>query len=55
MACCHNCGEVNAEYDCNGLKFCDWECFVEWDREEQQSLDRFAEEYKAYYIDHRKD
>lgn len=51
MATCHNCGSCNAEYDCNGLKFCDWECFKEWDAEEQESLDRFAEEYKAFYID----
>ena len=23
MGTCHNCGQKGAEYDCNGLKFCD--------------------------------
>lgn len=50
MSDCHNCGELNAEFDCNGLKFCDIDCFTEWDREEQASLDLFAKEYEAFYI-----
>lgn len=54
MTTCHNCGQPHAEYDCNGLKFCDWECFKEWDQEEQASLDKFADEYKAFYIDNKK-
>ncbi len=47
---CHNCNAKNAEYDCNGLKFCDWECFKEWDQEEQESMDEFAKEYEDFYI-----
>ena len=49
MRTCHNCGQKGAEFDCNGLKFCDLFCFKEWDREDKESLDRFAEEYKAFY------
>ena len=26
MTDCHECGEPNAEFDCNGLKFCDGQC-----------------------------
>lgn len=47
---CHNCDEIGATYDVNGLKFCAWECFAEWDREEQKSLDEFAKEYEEFYI-----
>lgn len=47
---CHDCGAEGAEYDCNGLKFCGWECFVEWDRRETESMDQFAKEYEDQYI-----
>lgn len=49
MTECYNCGVAGATYDCNGLKFCDWECFKEWDQEEQESLERFDQEYLARY------
>jgi len=26
MSDCHECGESGAEFDCNGLKFCDGQC-----------------------------
>ena len=51
---CHNCDEENASFDCNGLKFCAQECFEEWDREEQASLDEFANEYEDFYINRKR-
>ena len=51
MSGCFNCDKENASYDCNGLKFCDWECFKEWDQEEEKSMDEFSSEYKKFYVD----
>lgn len=31
---CHNCDKPGAEFDCNGLKFCDENCFYGWDHED---------------------
>lgn len=50
MANCENCDTPGAEYDCNGLKFCGGDCFVEWDKEEAESMDEFATEYEAFFV-----
>lgn len=47
---CENCGEHGADYDCNGLKFCCWDCFAEWDKEETESMNEFADEYESFYV-----
>lgn len=43
---CYNCDKSGATFDCNGLKFCDWNCFTEWDDEELESIDELAKELK---------
>lgn len=47
---CHNCDAHGAEFDCNGLKFCDEFCFREWDLEDQASMDKFAAEYEKQFV-----
>ena len=36
---CECCDKPGAAFDCNGLKFCNWNCLVKWDAGDSENFE----------------